>query len=195
MSGWPEISAPLVVAAYRQGVFPMAEAGGEIRWYSPNPRAVFPLDDGFHVPRSLQKTIRRGVFEVRIDTAFEEVMRGCADRDSTWISEDIVRVYGELFAQGLAHSVEAWREGALVGGLYGVSLGAAFMGESMFSRATDASKVCLVALVERLRSRGYELLDSQIATEHLAQFGQREIPRAEYLRRLRHALARPCSFA
>lgn len=183
----PPLTPELIVAAYCRGIFPMADEEGELGWYSPDPRAVFPLD-AFHVPRSLAKTIRRGVFEVRVDTAFEAVMRGCADREVTWISEDIVGAYVALHGHGLAHSVEAWRGGQLVGGLYGVALGGAFMGESMFSRETDASKVCLVALVERLRERGFALLDSQIATEHLARFGQVEIPRRDYLRQLRAAL-------
>ena len=183
----PPLTPELIVAAYCRGIFPMADEGGELGWYSPDPRAVFPLD-AFHVPRSLAKTIRRNVFEVRIDAAFEAVIRGCADRTLTWISEEIVASYTALHRVGLAHSVEAWREGQLVGGLYGVSLGGAFMGESMFSRETDASKVCLVALVERLRERGYVLLDSQMATEHLTKFGQLEIPRREYLRQLRAAL-------
>ncbi len=189
----PPLTPELIVAAYCRGIFPMADEDGEIGWYSPDPRAVFPLD-AFHVPKSLAKTIRHGLFEVRVDTAFEAVVRGCADREVTWISEAIVRSYGDLHRLGLAHSVEAWREGRLVGGLYGVSLGGAFMGESMFSRETDASKVCLVALVERLRARGYVLLDSQMATEHLARFGQIEIPRREYLRQLRAALPLERSF-
>ena len=190
----PPLTPELIVAAYCRGIFPMADEDGELGWYSPDPRAVFPLD-AFHVPRSLAKTIRQGLLEVRIDTAFEEVMRGCADRESTWISEDIVRAYVGLHRHGLAHSVEAWREGRLAGGLYGVALGGAFMGESMFSRETDASKVCLVALVERLRERGFALLDSQLATEHLARFGQIEIPRREYMRRLRAALPLECKFS
>ncbi|HEY0841155.1 MAG TPA: leucyl/phenylalanyl-tRNA--protein transferase [Vulgatibacter sp.] len=178
----------LIVAAYCQGIFPMAdEATGRIDWYSPDPRAIFPLES-FHVPRSLGRTIRQGFFEVRIDTAFEEVMRACADREETWISEELVRAYTALHRRGLAHSVEAWHGGELAGGLYGVSLGGAFMGESMFTRITDASKVCLVALVERLRERGYVLLDSQLPTEHLGRFGQIVVPRSAYLRQLGVAL-------
>lgn len=191
----PPLTPDLLVAAYCQGIFPMAdEYDGEIGWYSPDPRAIFPLDD-FHVPRSLTKTIRRGVFEIRFDTAFEEVMRACAlAREETWISEELIQTYTQLHFAGLAHSVEAWHEGELAGGLYGVSLGGAFMGESMFTRVTDASKVCLVALVERLRERGFVLLDSQMPTEHLARFGQIVIPRAEYLRRLARALRLDRSF-
>lgn len=169
------------------------EVDGEIGWYSPDPRAIFPLD-AFHVPRSLAKTLKRGVFDVRIDTAFEAVMRGCAAREETWISDEIVQAYVALHRAGLAHSVEAWHEGELAGGLYGVALGGAFMGESMFTRVTDASKVCLVALVERLQARGFVLLDSQMPTEHLARFGQIVIPRAEYLRRLAKALRLDVTF-
>lgn len=188
MPPWPKMTPELIVAAYCQGIFPMADERGRIGWYSPDPRAIFPLDDGFHVPRSLRKTLKKHPFELRLDEDFEGVMRGCADRDTTWINDEIVANYCALHEKGLAHSVEAWRDGKLAGGLYGVSLGGAFMGESMFSRATDASKVCLVALVERLRARGYELLDSQMPTEHLQKFGQILIPREEYLRRLALAL-------
>ncbi|MFO7156047.1 MAG: leucyl/phenylalanyl-tRNA--protein transferase [Pseudomonadota bacterium] len=183
-----QLSPELVVAAYAKGIYPMADPDGTIRWYSPIRRAIFPLD-GFRVPRTLAKVVRRGTYEIRIDTAFEEVIRGCADRPITWISEEIVRVYTELHDLGLAHSVEAWHEGRLVGGLYGVALRGAFMGESMFSRMPNASGVCLVALVERLKARGFVLLDSQTPTRHLARFGQILVPRAEYLRRLREALA------
>lgn len=193
MSGFPPMTPELVVAAYRKGIFPMADHDGEIGWYCPDPRAVFPLD-GFKVPKSLAKTVRAGKFEIRVDADFEGVMRACGAREETWISEAIVQVYTALHQRGLAHSVEAWREGRLVGGLYGVALGGAFMGESMFSREPDASKVCLVHLVERLKARGYTLLDSQYPTEHLRRFGQALIPRDEYLRQLAAALARPCRF-
>ncbi|HWV36854.1 MAG TPA: leucyl/phenylalanyl-tRNA--protein transferase [Vulgatibacter sp.] len=185
----------LIVAAYCQGIFPMAdETTGEIGWYSPDPRAIFPLES-FHVPRSLRRTIRRGVFELRVDTAFEEVMRACADREETWISEALIGGYTALHRRGFAHSVEAWCDGELAGGLYGVSLGGAFMGESMFTRITDASKVCLVHLVERLRAKGFVLLDSQLPTEHLSRFGQIVVPREEYLRRLAAALRLRRTFA
>ena len=166
---------------------------GSISWYAPDPRAVFPLD-GFHVPRSLARTIRRGVYEVRVDTAFREVMLGCAEREETWISGEVLRAYAALHRLGLAHSVEAWQGSELKGGLYGVALGGAFFGESMFSRATDASKVALVALVERLRARGYTLLDTQWVTDHLLRFGAVEIPRVEYERRLVAALQLDCRF-
>jgi len=194
MPPWPKMTPELIVAAYCQAIFPMADERGRIGWYSPDPRAIFPLD-AFHVPRSLRKTMKKEPFELRVDDDFEGVMRGCADRDTTWINDEILENYCALHEKGLAHSVEAWQDGKLVGGLYGVSLGGAFMGESMFSRVTDASKVCLVALVERLRARGYELLDSQMPTEHLQKFGQILIPREEYLRRLAHALTLERRFA
>ena len=193
------IPAELLISAYASGWFPMAVEGGEIRWFSPDPRGIIPLD-AFHVPVRLGRAIRRGVFQIRIDEAFEAVIRGCAeaerDRDDpgTWISEEIIQSYVGLHRRGLAHSVEAWRGGRLAGGLYGVALGGAFFGESMFHRETDASKVALVALVERLRSRGYVLLDTQWVTEHLEQFGAVEIQRDEYLKRLEAALAVEATF-
>jgi leucyl/phenylalanyl-tRNA--protein transferase len=190
------IDPALLVRAYREGIFPMALDDGEIGWFSPDPRGVIPLET-FHVPARLARVVRSGRFDVRIDTAFEAVMRSCAQRpdDGTWISEEIIDSYLALFRLGLAHSVEAWRRGELVGGLYGVSLGGAFFGESMFHRETDASKVALVALVDRLKRRGFVLLDTQWVTEHLEQFGATEIPREEYLRRLAMALRRDCVFS
>jgi leucyl/phenylalanyl-tRNA--protein transferase len=189
------IDPALLVRAYREGIFPMALDDGEIGWFSPDPRGVIPLET-FHVPARLARVVRSARFEIRIDTAFEAVMRACAERpnDGTWISEEIVESYLALHRLGLAHSVEVWRQGDLVGGLYGVSLGGAFFGESMFHRETDASKVALVALVERLKRRGFTLLDTQWVTEHLEQFGATEIPREEYLRRLAMALRRDCVF-
>lgn len=191
-----ELTPELLVRAYCSGVFPMASSrhGRSIDWYAPDPRAIIPLDT-FHVPRSLARTIRRGRHEVRIDTDFAAVMEACAEREETWISDQIIRAYTQLYRLGLAHSVETWQEGELTGGLYGVSLGGAFFGESMFSRRTDASKVALVALVEQLRARGYQLLDTQYITSHLARFGTVEISRAAYLRRLRAALQVDCTFA
>ncbi len=184
-----------LIECYRHGVFPMAEGreSDEMNLVDPHLRGVFPLDD-FHVPRRLARTVRRDPFEVRIDTAFARVVAECAEpegeyRDETWINADIERLYGELHARGAAHSVECWRDGDLVGGLYGVDIGAAFFGESMFSRETDASKVALVHLVGRLLIGGYRLLDAQFHTDHLAQFGIEEIPRAEYQVRLAAALA------
>jgi leucyl/phenylalanyl-tRNA--protein transferase len=188
------LTPELVLDAYRAGIFPMADEG-ELYWFSPNPRCVFPLD-AFHVPRSVRQTIRRAKFEVRVDTAFDDVIAACADRpEGTWISDEIMRVYRALHRQGHAHSVESWHAGELAGGLYGVTLGGAFFGESMFTRVTDASKVALVALVERLRARGFTLLDTQWHTPHLARFGARYIPRSEYRRRLKLALALPVRFA
>ena len=166
-----------------------ARDGRVIRWYAPDPRAIIPLD-AFHVPRSLRQTIRKGIFEVTVNADFPGVIRACAERgEETWISREIERAYTELHALGLAHSVECWKEERLVGGLYGAALGGAFFGESMFSRETDASKVALVALVERLQARGFTLLDVQYLTPHLARFGAVEISRAEYERRLAGALA------
>lgn len=185
-----------LVAAYAQGIFPMALEDGEIGWFSPDPRGIIPLD-AFVVPKRLARVMRQARFDIRIDTAFEAVMRACAeDRDEgTWISDEILTSYVALHARGLAHSVEAWRGGALVGGLYGVHLGGAFFGESMFHRETDASNVALVALVERMNARGFTLLDTQWTTAHLAQFGAIEIPRDEYLARLTAATRQRCVFA
>lgn len=183
----------LLVNAYAQGIFPMAGLDGNIHWYAPDPRAILEHEN-LHVSRSLRATIRKGIYEVRMDTAFEAVMRYCAAREETWINEAFIITYTRLHYAGLAHSVEAWHSGVLVGGLYGVSLGGAFMGESMFSRATDASKVCLVALVEHLKARGYMLHDTQFLTPHLATLGVTEVPRVVYEHRLRQALRLKCSW-
>jgi leucyl/phenylalanyl-tRNA--protein transferase len=188
------IPAELLLAAYAAGYFPMAhERSGEIAWYSPDPRAVLPLE-AFTISRSLRQTFAKNLFALRVNTAFEEVIRECAGRKETWISEDIVQSYLALHRLGYAHSVEAWREDLLAGGLYGVALGGAFFGESMFSRAANASKVALVHLVARLRSRRFELLDTQFVTPHLARFGAVEIPREEYLARLRSAVTKQRRF-
>jgi leucyl/phenylalanyl-tRNA--protein transferase len=189
------IPSSLLLSAYREGIFPMALDDGEIGWFSPDPRGIIPLD-AFHVSRRLQRVVRRGEWTVRVDTGFEDVMRACAERpgEGTWISDEILASYVELHREGHAHSVEVWRQEALVGGLYGVHLGGAFFGESMFHRVTDASKVALVALVERLCARGFVLLDAQWATPHLEQFGVMEIPRREYLRRLKEALGVKAAF-
>lgn len=185
----------LLLRAYALGWFPMGTGRRHrIEWFSPDPRGILPLET-FHAPSRLKRTMRQSRFEVRIDTAFETVMRACAERDETWITEDIVGSYVALHRLGVAHSVETWQDEMLVGGLYGVSLGGAFFGESMFHSATDASKVALVGLVERLRARGFVLLDTQWVTPHLAQFGGIEIRRAEYLERLAAALPLPCRFA
>ena len=186
----------MLLTAYANGIFPMAvNARGDIRWFSPDPRAIIPLDDRFHIPHGLKRTLRRNRFEVTVDRDFAGVIRGCAQaHGETWISQKILRSYLELHRCGFAHSVEARLEGELAGGLYGVHLRGAFFGESMFHRATDASKVALVALVERLRAGGFVLLDTQWNTPHLEQFGTTEIPRAAYLALLRTALKKDCSF-
>ncbi len=169
----------------------MAAEPGEIRWYSPDPRGIIPLDT-FHVPKRLQRVLRSGRFDIRLNTAFRSVIRECANRrdgdEGSWIDHEIVESYCALHEQGYAHSLEVWQESRLVGGLYGVAVGGAFFGESMFHRVSDASKVALVSLVERLRARGYVLLDTQWVTEHLEQFGAIEIPRRRYLRMLDAAL-------
>jgi leucyl/phenylalanyl-tRNA--protein transferase len=185
----------LVIRAYREGVFPMGLEDGEIGWFSPDPRGILPLD-AVHVPHRLARVVRSGHFEVSVDRDFAGVMAACADRpdEGTWINDDVFDCYTALHRLGLAHSVEVWREGRLVGGLYGVHLGGAFFGESMFHRVTDASKVALMALVDRLQRRGFALLDVQWVTPHLRRFGAIEIPRREYLERLDAALARPCGF-
>jgi len=194
-----DIDADMLLRAYAYGVFPMAERRDdpELFWIDPEQRGILPLDQ-FHVPKRLQRTIKTVPFEVRVDTAFREVMRGCAaesdNRAGTWINDQIHELYSELFERGHAHSVECWRDEKLVGGLYGVSLGAAFFGESMFSRERDASKVALVYLAARLIVGGYKLLDTQFVTEHLRQFGAMEIPREEYRLRLHEATVLPADF-
>lgn len=189
------IDADLLLRAYASGWFPMGTGPRRgIEWFSPDPRGILPLDS-FHVPRRLARFVRRGQLDVRVDQAFEAVMRACARRHETWINEEIVQSYVALHRLGFAHSMEAWRVDRLVGGLYGVSLHGAFFGESMFHEETDASKVVLCALVERLRARGYLLLDVQWVTPHLQQFGALEIPRSQYLALLEESLGRPCVFA
>jgi leucyl/phenylalanyl-tRNA---protein transferase len=188
------LTPEILLRAYAAGVFPMAETADdpELFWVDPRRRGILPLD-AFHVPRRLRRVLRGGQFEVRVDSAFEAVLLGCAEatekRPNTWINREILQLYAGLFARGAAHSVECWQEGELKGGLYGVSLGAAFFGESMFSRANDASKVALVHLVARLRHGGYRLLDTQFLTPHLARFGGIEISRGRYRRLLAEALA------
>jgi leucyl/phenylalanyl-tRNA---protein transferase len=188
------LTPELVLRAYAAGIFPMAEYRDDptIFWVDPKVRGILPLET-VHVPRKLRRTVRRGLFEVRFNTAFAQVMTTCAEatseRRETWINEEIHNAYVELHRRGFAHSVECWVHDQLVGGLYGVSLGAAFFGESMFSRETDASKVALVHLVARLISGGYRLLDCQFVTEHLRQFGVIEIPARDYLERLEEAIS------
>ena len=187
------IPTDLLLKAYASGVFPMAESASdpEVFWVRPETRGIIPLGD-FHTPRSLRKTIRKNRFDIRFDFDFEATIDACAekreDRASTWINAPIREAYVQLYQMGHCHSVEAWRDGRLVGGLYGLALGRVFFGESMFSRETDASKVCLVALVERLNERGFELLDTQFTTEHLKHFGAIDMPRARYEKILAQAL-------
>ena len=192
------IEPRLLLKAYAMGVFPMAEDADdpEVFWVKPEKRGIIPLED-FHVPRSLAKAIRRGTYDISLNSDFAGVLKGCAEatngRPQTWINATIRDACLRLHAIGHAHSVEAWRDGELVGGLYGITLGRAFFGESMFSRATDASKVCLVHLVERLRERDFVLLDTQFITDHLQRFGAVEISRARYERLLDAALSGPAA--
>ncbi len=188
------IPAEVLLQAYAQGIFPMGMPDGEIGWFSPDPRGVIPLDDKFHVPHGLRRTLAKHRFELRFNTAFRDVMQACAERDETWIDDVILASYCNLNTLGFAHSVETWHGDKLVGGLYGVALGGAFFGESMFHRETDASKIALCALVDRLRERKFLLLDTQWVTPHLKQFGAHEIPRTTYLHRLDAALQRRCTF-
>lgn len=187
------IPSDLLLSAYAGGWFPMAGDDGRIRWYSPDPRGIIPLD-GFHVSRRLSRVMRSNLFRIEIDRDFDAVIRACAasERDAddpgTWIDAEIMESYVALHRSGFAHSIEAWQGEQLVGGLYGVALGGAFFGESMFHTATDASKVALIALVEHLRGCGYQLLDIQWVTGHLVQFGALEVSKREYLERLEHAL-------
>ncbi len=187
-----ELTPEVLLSGYMQGIFPMAHDDGRVYWYAPDPRAILPLD-GLHVSQSLRRVIHRGLFEVRFNTAFEAVIAACAapapDREQTWISAEIQSAYVELHRLGFAHSVEAWAGGELVGGLYGVSIRGFFAGESMFSRGRDASKVALYYLVQRLRARGFRLLDVQFVTPHLLRLGAVEVPRQRYLAQLRQALA------
>lgn len=191
-----EITPDILLRAYSIGLFPMAEDrdAAHIYWVEPEERGIFPLDE-LKISHSLAKTIRANAYEIRADTAFESVMRACANRDKTWINDQILRLYCELHVRGRAHSVEAWNEGRLVGGLYGVSIGAAFFGESMFHVAKDASKVALVHLVARLRLGGYRLLDAQFLTPHLESLGAVEISQADYRLRLAAALERDARFS
>ena len=183
-----------LLVAYCNGYFPMATSRtGTIEWFSPDPRAIIPLD-AFKISRSLQQTIRKKKFDLKIDSAFKTVMQACAERTDTWISEEIIDVYAKLHNQQHAHSVETWCEGELVGGLYGVAIRGAFFGESMFSRMTDASKVALVHLVERLNAGHFTLLDTQYMTEHLRTFGAIDISRSLYLQMLSQALEVRTSF-
>ncbi len=190
-----ELSAPLLLEGYRRGLFPMALDDGQIGWFSPDPRGIIPLEkEKFHVPHGTRRALKKRPFTFRIDANFETVIRACARRAETWISEEIIRSYRDLHMLGYAHSVECWLNDELVGGLYGVALGGVFFGESMFHTVTDASKAALVALVERLWVRGYSLLDIQWTTPHLKTFGAQDISRTEYLQRLATSLRQPREF-
>jgi leucyl/phenylalanyl-tRNA---protein transferase len=181
------IEPDLLLEGYKLGVFPMAMENGVIEWFSPEPRGILPLRN-FHVPHALERTLRKKIFEIRLNTHFSEVMTACAKRPDTWINREIVESYTRLHELGHAHSVEAWAEGKLVGGLYGVSLGGAFFGESMFHKVTDASKIALCGLVEHLRAKKFVLLDTQWLTPHLLRFGGIEVPRTQYLHLLGRAV-------
>lgn len=193
------LTPEILLRAYRSGIFPMAESADdpELFWVDPEHRGILPLD-GFHVPRRLRRVVRQDRFAVRVDSDFAGTLTACAEatekRPNTWINDEIVRLYTALHRLDAAHSVECWQDGALVGGLYGVSIGGAFFGESMFSRVADASKVALVHLVALMRVGGYRLLDLQFVTTHLAQFGAVEVPRSHYRRLLADALRYRCIF-
>lgn len=191
-----KLTTEMLLNAYCNGAFPMAvNARGDIRWFAPDPRGIIPLDDRFHIPHGLKRTLKKQSYTITVDHDFALVMRHCSTaHGETWISSEIIRAYCELHALGFAHSVEARLDGVLVGGLYGVHIRGAFFGESMFHHATDTSKCALVALVERLRAGGFTLLDTQWTTPHLEQFGAHEIPQADYNRQLREALQRDGSF-
>jgi len=186
------LTSDMVLRAYAMGIFPMADGRDdpELFWVEPEMRGILPLN-GVHISRSMAKVMRRQPFDVRVNTAFHQVMLGCASREETWINAEIERLYVELHHRGYAHSVECWQGAELVGGLYGLALGGAFFGESMFSRRTNASKVALLSLAEMLSRAGYQLLDTQFITSHLSTLGAVEIPRSEYLQRLDRALASP----
>lgn len=188
-----ELTPELIIRAYQAGIFPMAETAesDDLFWVSPQRRGIIPLD-GFHVSRSLRKLLRSHAWQIRTDTDFPAAIEGCStagtDRDSTWINPAIRRLYGQLFARGVCHTVEVWDGDSMVGGLYGLSIGGAFFGESMFHRVTGASKVALAHLVDRLKAGGYRLLDTQFMTDHLRSLGGIEIPREDYELRLAEAL-------
>lgn len=196
-----ELTPALALRAYSMGVFPMAERSDSdaVYWVDPRSRGVLPLET-FHISKRLRRTVRQGIFEIRTDSNFGAVIEGCAEpstmpgREETWINPPIAKVFRELFEMGHVHTVESWLDGELVGGLYGLAIGGAFFGESMFSRATDASKVALVHLAARLDYGGFTLLDSQFPNEHLNQFGAEDIVRAEFRRRLENALESPAQW-
>lgn len=191
----PQLTPGLLLRAYAAGIFPMSESRDdpELFWVDPLRRGVMPLD-GFHISRSLARRLRRGGFEVTIDRAFKDVVAACADREETWINDALFDMYNRLHRMGFAHSLEVWMDEKLAGGVYGVTLGAAFFGESMFSRRTDASKIALAFLVDRLREGGFILFDTQFLTDHLKSLGGKEISRASYRARLQEALSRQGDF-
>ncbi len=192
-----DLSPQRLLLAYRQGIFPWYSANEPILWWSPDPRAIIPLDD-FRINRTMQKILKRGSFEIKVNAAFEEVINACADRESNsksgWITKDMISAYINLYQMGFAHSVEAWKDGKLAGGLYGVAICGMFAGESMFHKESNASKAALCALVERMNKRSYSLLDCQMVTEVTSKMGALEISRADYLKRLEVALTVNCSF-
>ena len=194
-----DLDPETLLSAYAQGIFPMADRDGKIRFYTADPRGIIPLDDRFHIPGTLRQFLKKDppLFDVRINFDFVGTMRACMEArpEGTWISNELIAAYSRLHQLGFAHSVEVWHGEQLVGGLYGVSLGAAFFGESMFHRERDASKVALVHLVRRMRERGFELLDSQATTSHLRRFGAIDVPAADYLVQLRKAMKKRCEFA
>ena len=195
------ITAEMILSGYRQGYFPMARGlRGQIDWFIAEPRTIIPLDEGFRVRRSLAKTMRKGGYEIRINTEFEAVIRACARHyevypDEVWLSDEMISLYLKLHRQGSAHSVETWMDGQLVGGLYGIAIKSAFFGESMFSREASASQVALVHLVERLRARGYQLLDTQMRTPHIGHFGAVDLSHSEYCALLAEAMLEDRVFA
>lgn len=196
-SSGPRLDPETLLSAYAQGVFPMGDRDGAVHWYTADPRGVLPLDERFHVPHTLAQLARNpGKFEIRINHDFTATMCACREQrsDGTWINDKLLAAYSRLHDLGFAHSIETWWDGKLAGGLYGVSLGGAFFGESMFHRRRDASKLALIYLVNRLRERGFELLDAQASTSHLRRFGCVEIPASEYLRRLDRAIKKRCAF-
>ena len=189
----PSLDPVDLLHAYCEGVFPMGDKDGSISWFRPRMRGILPIAE-FHVPRRFERYLKTCSFETRWDTAFGDVVRGCADREATWITDTILEAYEELFRMGFAHSSEVWRDGRLVGGVYGVAIGGAFFGESMFSREPQASKVALTRLQRRLHKQGFIVHDTQWTTEHLAQFGGHEIPCADYLDLLARAVRMPVTF-
>ncbi len=190
-----ELTPEVLLNAYCSGIFPMADdRDGPIHWYAPDPRAIIPLDS-FRVSRNLRRSVEKRIFDVRFDSSFEAVIRACADRDETWISEEIIQLYVDVHEMGYAHSVECWIDNSLVGGLYGVSVGGAFFGESMYHTVSDASKVALVHLVSAMKGLGLVLLDTQFTTDHLKQFGVIEIARDEYETLLADAISLPVRFS